>query len=178
MLALTRKTDYALVALTALARAAERGEEALSSTALAQRLSLPLPVLRNILKALAAADLLASEQGPFGGYRLAVAPGELSVERVVEVIEGPVALAPCCSESSEPGSPECQRLDACLIKGAVRSLHSQLRAFLRSATIADLARAAEAAEAGPRITAKSHAIGSAAHSGGAPSAQRMGSNSA
>lgn len=160
MLALTRKTDYALVALTALARAAEHGEEALSSTALAQRLSLPLPVLRNVLKALAGAGLLTSEQGPFGGYRLAVAPDELSVERVVEVIEGPVALTPCCSEGSAPGSSECKRLDSCLIKEAVQALHQRLRAFLRSATIADLARTADEAEGacGAALTAGTKAI--------------------
>jgi len=136
MFALTRKTDYALVALTALARPA--GEPA-SARALADKLNLPGPALRNILKSLAAANLLRSTQGPFGGYTLAQPASQITIEAVVEAIEGPLALTPCCSDVFDADA--CKREDSCLIKDAVRDLHQRLRRYLTETTIDDLQRA-------------------------------------
>lgn len=149
MFALTRKTDYALVALTGLACA--RGES-ISARDLSDRLSLPTPALRNILKTLANARLLRSTQGPFGGYELAKPAEQITIESVVEAIEGPIALARCCSDEHGGQAEHCRLEDSCMIKGAVRELHMRMRRFLRDTTIADLAGAAAlAARSAPAI---------------------------
>lgn len=146
MLTLTRKTDYALVALATLADAAPAQ---LSARELARRAKLPLPALRNILKSLGGCGLLCSEQGAHGGYRLARSADSVTIADVVDAIEGPVRFTPCCGgtpgamtavtagESPAVAQP-CPLEDSCLIKGAVRRLHGRLMGLIRQVTIADL----------------------------------------
>ena len=64
MLALTKKTDYALIALSELAR---REAEVLSVRELSERHRMPLPLLTNILKNLTRAGIVVSVRGVLGG---------------------------------------------------------------------------------------------------------------
>jgi Rrf2 family protein len=137
VLALTRKTDYALIAMAGLS---VRGSGPASTRDLAERYHLPLAALRNILKDLARGGLLVSSQGPQGGYRLARPPGRITIADVVRAIEGPVQFAPCCPPVGGPGETTPCRLEhSCRIKGSVRGLHERLVDFLNGVTIADLA---------------------------------------
>ena len=86
MLLLTRKTDYALLALASLARQTPAGA---SARGLAERLSLPLPVLRNILKQLTSRGVLKSTRGTRGGYRLARSPEQITLAQLLAATEGP-----------------------------------------------------------------------------------------
>ena len=132
---LTRKTDYALVALAGLAR---HPAAYASARDLAGQLQLPLPVLRNILKQLAAAGLLASTRGPSGGYKLSRPQGDISLADVVAAIEGPMQLAMCCPV--HPGDePRCRLEDSCHIKSRVRHVHEGLVQYLHQITLADIA---------------------------------------
>ncbi len=133
---LTRKTDYALVALAGLAHL---DRPSASARDLAAELHLPLPVLRNILKILAAHGLLVSARGPAGGYRLARPADEITLRQVVEVIEGPVQLARCCPTAGGEADGHCQIEDSCLIKGKVRLIHESLLEFLSGFTLAEIA---------------------------------------
>ena len=133
---LTRKTDYALVALGGLARL---GGEAASARDLAEQLHLPLPVLRNILKVLATHGLLVSSRGPSGGYRLARPPQDISLAEIVEVIEGPVQLLTCCPPESHDAVPRCRLEDSCLIKLNVGRVHDRLLEFLHDVTLDQIA---------------------------------------
>ncbi len=144
---LTRKTDYALVALAGLARQPERYQ---SARDLAAQLHLPLPVLRNILKVLAAQGLLLSTRGPSGGYRLARDSSRISLGEVVEAIEGPVQLLTCCPplETDEQGG-RCRLEDSCQIKGKVRLVHESLMRFLHQVTLTQIA----STDAGPAVGA-------------------------
>ena len=80
MIAFTRKTDYALIALASLAQeAGDPGDPAaetapLSARAIAERYAVPLPILMNVLKGLAGAELIRSTRGVKGGYILAAPP--------------------------------------------------------------------------------------------------------
>ncbi len=143
MISLTRKSDYALVAMAGLAT---RPGERASARALAERLGLPRPALRNILKELAQHGLIVSEQGARGGYRLACDPAGVTVADVVEAMEGGARLTPCCPPES-PDAPEgasaCRLESSCLIKSSVRGLHDRLNDVLRGTTIADLLRVSE-----------------------------------
>ncbi len=132
---LTRKTDYALVALAGLAR---QGDAA-SARDLAEQLHLPLPVLRNILKDLATHGLLLSSRGPSGGYRLARAPHEISLADIVTVIEGPVQLVTCCPSDPDVTRPRCRLEDSCRIKSNVGRVHERLMEFLHDVTLDQIA---------------------------------------
>lgn len=90
MLTLLRRTDYALVALAALA---DRPRESVSSTRLAETMHVSGAFLRNILKDLARTELVHAERGPHGGYSFVRDPASISLLMIVEAIEGSVAAA-------------------------------------------------------------------------------------
>jgi DNA-binding transcriptional ArsR family regulator len=60
MLALTKKTDYALIALSHLAK---RPETVVSAREIAEACGVPQPILTNILKTLASAGIMVSTRG-------------------------------------------------------------------------------------------------------------------
>lgn len=164
MLSLTRKSDYALVALTYLGQQARGGGTSgessgkasggavggggsISARRIASRFRLPLPLLMNILKSLAHAGLVVSSRGPQGGYMLARPPETISVLDVVLAIEGPVRLTLCNGEdASVSGDGGCAASGCCLIKHPIRQLNRRLEAFLGAVTLLDLMQPADLPE--------------------------------
>ena len=90
MLTLTRKTDYALIALSHLA--ANQGR-IVSAREIAGKYRVPLALLMNLLKLCAAAGLVESVRGARGGYRLGKPPEKITLVELVEAIEGPLKLS-------------------------------------------------------------------------------------
>ena len=82
------KTDYALRAMAELAAAPPgpvKGERLASSQ------EIPLKFLENILTELRRAELVASQRGAEGGYRLARPADEISLAEVIRAVDGPLA---------------------------------------------------------------------------------------
>jgi Rrf2 family protein len=139
MIAFTRKTDYALIALASLAQEARLEAPApLSARAIAGRYSVPLPILMNVLKDLTGAALVRSTRGVKGGYVLARPSRHITVHEVVEAIEGRPALAICCDEAELEPCQECSVEIRCPVTHAVRRLNERINSFLRQVTLADL----------------------------------------
>jgi Rrf2 family protein len=132
MLSLSRKTDYALVAMSDLAR---RSPSTVSARDMAARLTLPLPALQNILTQLMHHELVVSVRGPRGGYRLSRRPEDITVADLIEAVGGPVRLTRCCQRDPGGLEEECQREDRCTIRDPVRKVHTLLRQFLAGITL-------------------------------------------
>ena len=143
MLSLTRKTDYALVALALLGRRRQAGEGPVSARVVAEEFGLPLPLLMNILKELAQARIVTSTRGATGGYALNNDPGSITILEVVTAIEGPVRLAQCCDGLPIAGQGCAVEASACPAKGAVRQLHRRIVTFFEEMTLEDLLREAD-----------------------------------
>jgi len=83
------KVDYAIRALAELAAAPPgppvKGER------LAEAQGIPLKFLENILTELRRAEIVASQRGVDGGYRLARPAAEISIADVIRAVEGPIA---------------------------------------------------------------------------------------
>ena len=139
MLNLTRKTDYALVALAELANAISSGVGPLSVRQIAQENSLPLPLLMNVLKQLHRAGLVRSTRGAHGGYSLADTPDQIELLSIINAIEGPVRLTPCCEEEQSDGPClSCTLVQHCPVTVAIRKLNQRIITFLREVTLQDL----------------------------------------
>lgn len=142
MLAFTRKTDYALIALAGLAgaRLPLDGQPAapVSARAIAERYSVPLPILMNVLKDLAAAALIRSTRGAKGGYLLARPARHITVHDVVEAMEGRPSLAKCCDGQEAEPCQECVVEVQCPVTHSVRRLNERINRFLREVTLDDL----------------------------------------
>ncbi len=135
MLSLTRKSDYALVALTHLARS---GDAVSSAREIADAYRIPLPILMNILKTLSRSGIVTSVRGARGGYRLALAAADVSLHMVIEAIEGPVHLFPCSQHSGGEGSC-CERQRWCPVTIPARKVSGRLQEFLEGVSLAEIA---------------------------------------
>jgi Rrf2 family protein len=88
----THKVDYAVRAMTALARhhTVEPGKP-VKRELLAEEEAIPPAFLDDILRSLRNGQLAASQRGAEGGWRLARPPAEISVAEVIRAVEGPLA---------------------------------------------------------------------------------------
>jgi Rrf2 family protein len=138
MLSMTRKTDYALVALARLAEESRRGEGVVSARKIGEQAGIPVSLLMNILKELGRGGLVRASRGAAGGYWLAMPPADITVSRVIESIEGPVRLLPCCSEDETEACRDCRLVPRCPITESVRVLNGRINEYLDRVTLADL----------------------------------------
>lgn len=135
MLALTKKTDYALIALAHLAR---QVGGVVSARELGVSSRVPLPILTNILKTLAQAGLVTSERGATGGYALARSASSITLHELIQTIEGPFQLVQCVPSEHEPQREPCELESCCSIRKPAHRIHDRMREFLESVTLAEL----------------------------------------
>ena len=139
MIAFTRKTDYALLALAALAEAATRPSPSpLSARQIAETYRLSHPLVMNVLKDLLHGDIVQSRRGAKGGYELLRDPAGITVQEVLVAIEGQPALAACCTDLTVDDSSDCEIGQRCPITHSVQRLNDRIQGFLGEITLADL----------------------------------------
>jgi len=123
MICLSRKTEYALLALGYLA---ERPGEIVAARDLAGAYALPTALLMNILKTLQQHRLLRSRRGVHGGYQLEADLERLSLHDLIRMLEGKVQAG--CDHNRGRGSAQAP----------IAALHFKLMRYLRDVTLADL----------------------------------------
>ena len=96
MLRLSKKADYALMAMKHLALRGDRGSS--SAREIAEQYDIPVELMAKVLQRLVRRGLLASHQGTRGGYQLARVPAQISVADVIQAIDGPVTVTACSTE--------------------------------------------------------------------------------
>jgi Rrf2 family protein len=124
------KVDYALRALAELA-AAPPG--LLKAERIATAQEIPLAFLENILLELRRAELVASQRGAEGGYRLAKPPEEVSLADVIRAVEGPIATV----RGARPEEVTYSGAAAGL-QGVWIELRASMRSVLEETSLADL----------------------------------------
>jgi Rrf2 family protein len=136
MLSLTKKTDYALIALGYLA---EHTDQTVSAREIAETFNMPGALVMNILKTLHHANFISSTRGTKGGYRLTADLNSVSMHDLIGVLEGPVRLAECVDIEQECPQPECCKItNSCPIQGPVRALHGRLVNFLKDVKLSEV----------------------------------------
>ncbi len=126
MLNLSKKMDYALVALACLHQHAAVETpglvaEAVSARRIADQYGLPVALLMNLLKELQQAGIVQSVRGPSGGYRLAKEASQISLLDVVHAVDGPVRVAQCTDPLAIVGQG-CPIQNACPIRQPIHRL--------------------------------------------------------
>ena len=101
MLRLSKKADYALMAMKHLAVRAD-GSSA-SAREIAEQYDIPVELLAKVLQRLARRGLLTSLQGTRGGYRLARPTAMISVADIIQAIDGPLTVTACSTEAENCG---------------------------------------------------------------------------
>ena len=132
MLRLSKKADYALMAMKHLALRADRGSS--SAREIAEQYDIPIELMAKVLQRLVRRGLLASHQGTRGGYQLARQPGLISVADVIQAIDGPVTVTACSTEESQ-----CEQYSKCNVRDPLWRVRERILEALGECTIAELA---------------------------------------
>jgi Rrf2 family transcriptional regulator, iron-sulfur cluster assembly transcription factor len=132
-LELTKRGDYAVRAMLALAR---DGDRLRSARSIADEMTIPPRFLPQVMGDLVRAQLVDSVPGRAGGYRLARPATEIRLLDVIEAIEGGSRRETCVLR----GGP-CSRDGACDVHDTFIAAEDAMLERLGRATLAGLARA-------------------------------------
>jgi Rrf2 family protein len=137
MLKLSKKADYALMAMKHLAEHADQGS--CSAKDVAEAYAIPPEALAKILQRLARAGLLHSQHGMNGGYTLARPAHGISAYEVIRVIDGPLFITSCITVRGE-----CGQTERCTIREPLRKVNQSIEEVLKKIRIADMTESTDA----------------------------------
>lgn len=156
-LQISRKMDYALRALAYLA--GRNGAQGCTLGDIATHTAVSSQFLAKIIEQLSKRGLVRSRRGPRGGYVLARQPAEVSVNDVIEAVEGPIMLNTCTT-----GQSDCVLLPGCEITTVWKEAQKRLIEVLSQTTLADVSMQPHRATR-ERSGARTVASGATARSG-------------
>jgi Rrf2 family protein len=131
---MSTKAEYALRAVIELAARGGR-DRAVSAEVLAEAQEIPLHTLMNVLIELRRSQILVSQRGPGGGFRLARDPKTISLADVIRAVDGPLAVV------GDLKPEELTYRDSTLLLQDVWvAMRHSLRAILERVTVADISR--------------------------------------
>lgn len=139
MLKLSKKADYALIAVRHLA--AHRREPSQSAADIADAYGISAPLLAKVLQRLAKHGLLTARHGSAGGYCLARNPKEISALDVINAVDGPVVITSCVTSHGN-----CDQSPTCTVREPLRRVNESIAQVLRSVTISQMAEDSPDAE--------------------------------
>jgi Rrf2 family protein len=133
---LSKKTRYAIVALTRLAR--EYGKGPMQIREIAEGEKIPQSFLENILLDLRKMGILGSKLGKAGGYFLLKKPGEVNLAEIVRHFEGTIALMYCVSEKAYQPCEFCKDEVTCEIRKVFKEIRDTSFGILSRTTLETL----------------------------------------
>jgi len=133
-LQLTRGGEYAVRAMTYLARFPEGHVSSLHDIGEAQ--DIPESFLAKILQSLVHGGLAVSQRGARGGFALARPASDITMRDVIEAVDGPISLNQCVLWPED-----CVRSGECELHKAWMHAQAQLMDVLDSVTLRSLAPA-------------------------------------
>jgi FeS assembly SUF system regulator len=131
MLRLSKLADYAVVVLVRLSQ--QEGVQ--TAPGIAASTGIPEPTVAKVLKILASAELVTSQRGAKGGYRLNRTLAQIGVSEVITAVDGPIALTACVDGYS---SSECESQSLCPMRGRWNPVNAAVQRAVAAITLADM----------------------------------------
>ena len=129
MLKLTRKLEYALIALRHMQ---DKRDTFISAKEIADMYLIPQELLAKTLQQMAKLNYIKAAQGPKGGYRIRKGLTEISLTKFIEDIEGPIGLVDCSISS------DCIQLNKCNIRMPINKINDNIRSIFNDIPITDI----------------------------------------
>lgn len=126
-MAVNTRTEYALRALLEIA---DSPTEAVSASKICDKQDLPKKYIERLLGNLKNAGLINSSAGSRGGYSLAVAAREISLQQILNAVEDD-SLDPTCNTASTRFCPGGK----CSLRGFFSQLGSEMQNLLSAHTL-------------------------------------------
>ena len=127
MFDLTKKTDYGIELMVALAKNYKKGPVSLRQVAKNRRL--PLKFLEQVAGFLRKGRLIDAKEGKTGGYFLKKSPAKISLAKVVDILEGPMEIGGCFA---------CPKARMCGQKNVWREVGKSVKKTIGQKTLKDL----------------------------------------
>lgn len=138
MLKISKKTDYALMALQHIA-AVQFGDvtpgRVVNTKEIAEEYNIPLELLAKVLQTLAKHALIESHNGPKGGYALARRAHQITIAQILESIEGPLGITDCLHEKD---GEFCMQQENCHIRTPLLKVQDSIAQLLNNMTLQDM----------------------------------------
>ncbi|WP_242923185.1 RrF2 family transcriptional regulator [Pontibacter liquoris] len=133
---LSKKTKYAFHALSYLAENQEKGAILIQEIASNKKISQKF--LESILLDLKKAGILGSKKGKGGGYYLIKKPEEVTLAKVIRLLNGPIAWLPCVSLNYYEKCADCPDEATCNMHLIMCQVRDQSLSIVENKTILDL----------------------------------------
>jgi Rrf2 family protein len=138
MLKISKKADYALMALQHIA-SVQFGDitpgRVVNTKEIAEEYNIPLELLAKVLQTLAKHGMIESHNGPKGGYLLARGARQITIAQILETIEGPLGITDC---SHEKEGELCLQLEHCTIRTPLLKVQDSIYQLLNNMTLQDM----------------------------------------
>ena len=132
MLRLSKKADYALMAMKHLALRGDRGSS--SAREIAEQYDIPVELMAKVLQRLARRGLVTSHQGTRGGYRLARPASIISAADIIQAIDGPLTVTACSMDDEQ-----CEQFNRCNVRDPLWRIKDRIIAALATVSLAEIA---------------------------------------
>ncbi len=144
MLRLSKKADYALMAMKHLANRPDAASA--SAREIAEQYDIPIELMAKVLQRLARRNLLTSHQGTRGGYRLARASSAISVADIIQAIDGPLTVTACSIEAEN-----CGQYAKCNVRDPLWRIKDRIVAALATCSLQEIAAEPPIVEPDPPV---------------------------
>ena len=129
MLKLTRKLEYALIALRHMQT---KGDTLSSTKEIADMYTIPREILAKTLQQMARLKYIDAVQGPKGGYRIDNVLSKINLTQFVEEMEGPLEMVECNINS------DCIQINTCNIQMPINKINQNIRSIFNKINITDI----------------------------------------
>lgn len=138
MLKISKLADYAVIIVSAMVNYHNdkaNNNQSISATEIGTLTKLKLPTIRKVMKCLLKHHLLTSSRGAGGGYRLAQRPEDITLDKVVEAIDGPISLVNCTDPLKN-----CFHLEHCTLQTNWPLINQLVKRALASVNLLQMAK--------------------------------------
>jgi len=132
MLKLTKKTEYALMALRHIQLTGK--DNIVSAREISELYRIPFPLLAKIMQELARKKIVTPIQGPRGGYLLRADLEQMSLRQFFETMEGPLGVMDCYYDSN------CEIAEKCNIRSPIQHINESVRNMLDNMTVYEVTK--------------------------------------
>ena len=131
MLKLSKKADYALIAVRHLAT--HGAEQSQSSADIAEAYRISPQLLGKVLQRLAKHGLVTARHGSAGGYQLARDPKDITALEVISAVDGPMMITSCVTRHGT-----CGQSNTCTVREPLRRVNESIVQVLRAVSISQM----------------------------------------
>ena len=132
MLKITKRIEYALIALTHMKN--YDSDKLVTSKDMAMQYSIPKELLAKTLQLMAKIGYIKAIKGPHGGYKSNLKLEDISLKDFIESIEGPLGLIECQIND------ECSQINSCNIKEPIKRINKNLLNFLDNISLIEITK--------------------------------------